>query len=220
MGLGSRKHSQSSRYRVYRVLIEPILPLKLDGYHRQWRRGFELLIRNPHSNMFGIKRVHYAIKTLATQKNLGFFFADNQARIRIIYTHIYIYIYHRIYVLKNTPTIGRIGRTGPIKWVFFFQITRYLGLWIWKNQELDANRKALDATTEAMEMAMGPWGFGGQHHHVTWVEAALEGNSPDGAGPSHSLDQRYQGGLICIKLFLYNHNYMLLYIYICIHISI
>ena len=63
-----------------------------------------------------------------------------------------------------------------------------------------------------------PWGFGGQHHHVTWVEAALEGNSPDGAGPSHSLDQRYQGGLICIKLFLYNHNYMLLYIYVYAYI--
>ena len=208
---------------MYRVLIEPILPLKLDGYHRQWRRGFELLIRNPHSNMFGIKRVgHYAIKTLATQKDLGFFsLTIRLARIRIIYIHIIIYIYHRIYVLKNTPTIGRIGRTGPIKLVvFFFKSLDISGSEFGKARSW---MRIAKLWTSQQRRWKWPWGHGdsgGQHHHVTWVEAALEGNSPDGAGPSHSLDQRYQGGLICIKLFLYNHNYILLYIYICIHISI
>jgi hypothetical protein len=40
--------------------------------------------------MFGIKRVgHYAIKTLATQKDLGFFsLTIRLARIRIIYIYI------------------------------------------------------------------------------------------------------------------------------------
>ena len=109
------------------------------GYHRQWRRGFEL-----RSNPGALD----AIKTLATLKKTGWFlFADNQAcensdciyiyiiyiiyiyilYIYIIYIYV-IYIYHRIYVLKNTPKIGRIGRTAPIKWLVFFQITRYLGL--------------------------------------------------------------------------------------------